>query len=462
MQSFDLAVIGTGSGNSIVDEQFADQRVALIDAGPRFGGTCLNYGCIPTKMFVLPADLAASGRLASRLGVTLGQPKVDWPAIRDRVFGRIDPISEGGERWREENANVALFREECHFVGERELQVGEQVITAERIVLAAGSRPMIPDLPGLADPAVAARVHTSDTIMRLDALPQSLVIIGGGVVAAEFAHVFSSYGSFVTVLQRSARMLSKEDEDISSRFTELIAESVNLRLNQQVTDIVESGRGTVQVLTVDSRGVTYNFEADVVLVATGRVSNADTLNLSATGVAVDATGHVVVDEFQRTTAPGIFALGDVSSPWQLKHVANHEARVVQHNLLHPDAMIASDHRFVPQAVFSNPQVATVGLTEAQVRALGRDYVTAVQDYGSVAYGWALEDTTHLAKLIADPDTGLLLGAHLIGPQASTLIQPLIQAMSFGLDARTMARGQYWIHPALTEVVENALLALPLR
>jgi mycothione reductase len=200
--------------------------------------------------------------------------------------------------------------------------------------------------------------------------------------------------------------------------------------------------------------------ADVLLVATGRRPNGDRLGLEAAGVELDEDGYVVVDEHQRTTAPHIFALGDVSSPAQLKHVANHEARVVQHNLLHPDALVRSDHRYVPHAVFANPEVASVGVTEEQAREQGLDHVVAQQAYGDVAYGWAMEDSGHFVKLVAERSTGLLLGAHLIGPDASSLIQPLIQAMSFGQPAHEVARGQYWIHPALAEVVENALLALP--
>jgi mycothione reductase len=181
------------------------------------------------------------------------------------------------------------------------------------------------------------------------------------------------------------------------------------------------------------------------------------------GVDVDHNGRVLVDEYQRTSARGIFALGDVSSDYQLKHVANHEARVVRHNLLQDwddtDALVASDHRYVPSAVFTDPQIASVGLTENQARAQGYTINVKVQDYSDVAYGWAMEDTTGLAKVIVDDDTGLILGAHLMGHQASSLIQPIVQAMSFGLPAQDMARGQYWIHPALPEVIENALLAL---
>jgi mycothione reductase len=218
------------------------------------------------------------------------------------------------------------------------------------------------------------------------------------------------------------------------------------------------GRAGVRVTVVDGSGQ-RDVEAEVLLVATGRRPNGDTLNLTAAGVAVDPAGYVVVDEHQRTTAEHIYALGDVSSPEQLKHVANHEARVVQHNLLHPDDLVRADHRFVPHAVFSHPQVASVGLTERQARERGLDYSVARQAYGDVAFGWAMEDTQHFVKLVGDRSTGRLLGAHLIGPEASSLIQPLIQAMSFGQTAQEVARGQYWIHPAMAEVVENALLQL---
>ncbi len=459
MQSFDVCVIGSGSGNSIIDEKFADRRVALVDKGVHFGGTCLNAGCIPTKMFVYAAELARTPEEAERLGVSLGTAQADWPAIRDRIFGRIDPIAEAGERWREQNANVTLFRQEAHFVGPKQLQVGEEIITADSFVLAAGSRPIVPDLPGLDDPEIAARVHTSDSIMRIDNLPASLVIVGGGVVAVEFAHIFASLGTKVTVLHRSERLLRRLDDTLVERFTDLFAADVNLRLRQRVVELAKTDRGTLLVGTLDPDGVSYDFETDAVLLATGRVSNADTLNLAATGVAVDEEGRVVVDAHLRTTAKGIYALGDVSSPDQLKHVANYEARVVQHNLLHPRRPIAADLGPVPAAVFTRPQLAVVGLTEREAAERKGRYVTAVQEYASVAYGWAMEDERHFVKLIADPDTKKLLGAHLMGPQASTLIQPLIQAMAFGQDVESVARGQFWIHPALTEVVENALLAL---
>lgn len=458
MPQVDLCVIGAGSGNSIVDDRFNDWSVALVDDGERFGGTCLNYGCIPTKMFVHPADLARVPDEAGRLGVRLGSPSVDWAAIRDRIFGRIDPISAGGESYRAGQPNVTLYRSRGRFVGPRAFRVGDETITAEKFVVAAGSRCRDAGVPGAE--TVADRVHTSADVMRLAELPASLLIVGGGYVAAEFAHVFAAFGTRVTVAVRGDVVLRREDAEVSRRYTERIAAYTDLRLATRVVELAPAPSG-VRATLADAEGATVEAEFERVLLAVGRVPNSDLLDAAAAGIAVDERGFVVVDASQRTTADGVWALGDVCSPSMLKHVANHEARVVQHNLLNPLAPVTADHRFVPHAVFGHPFVASVGLTEVAARLAGLDVVTKVQEYADAAYGWALEDVGHCVKLVADRASGQLLGAHIIGPGAPDLLQPLIQAMTFGLPAQAMARGQYWIHPALSEVVENALLGLDL-
>ncbi|MBB5805297.1 mycothione reductase [Saccharothrix ecbatanensis] len=457
VRHFDLVIIGTGSGNSIADERFAGWNIAIVEKGV-FGGTCLNVGCIPTKMFVHAADVAAAPGSGARLGVDAHLDGVRWTDVRDRIFGRIDPISEGGRRWRaEENANVTVFAGTARFTGPKTLDTGTgEVITGDRFVLAAGSRPVVPDVADLD----SVGYHTSDTIMRLDALPARITILGSGFVAAEFAHVFSSFGVAVTVIARSDLLLRHEDREVATRFTRVASEKWDVRLKRKAVR-AERVDGVVRLHLEGPNGAEV-VESEELLVAVGRTPNADLLDLAATGVAVHPDGRIAVDEYQRTSVEGVYAMGDVSSEYQLKHVANHEARVVQHNLLHPDAPIASDHRFVPAAVFSSPQIASVGLTEEEAVERGVRHVAASQAYASIAYGWAMEDTTGFAKILADPDTGLILGAHIIGPQASSVIQPVIQAMSFGLDARTMARGQYWIHPGMPEVIENALLNLPLN
>lgn len=457
MQHFDLAVIGSGSGNSLIDERFADWDVALIERDPVFGGTCLNRGCIPTKMFVVPADLAASPAHAARLGVDLDLRGSDWGAIRDRIFGRIDPISAGGLDWRERSANVTVFHAEASFAGPKELVLGDDRISADRIVIATGSRPRLLAVPGIED--AAAKVYTSDTIMRIAERPRRLVIVGGGYIAAEFAHVFSALGTDVTLVNRSDVLLRHHDREIAEHYASMVSGQVRVRLNQELAALETDQRGELTVITRDRNGIEYEYYADAVLLAVGRVRNSDALNLPAAGIDVKPGGQIHVDAQQRTNVDGIWAMGDVSSDYLLKHVANAEMRTVQHNLLYPDNPVETDHRYVPQAVFSHPQIASVGATEEQLKAWGVRYVASRQRYADVAYGWALEDEGHFVKLLADPGTWHLLGAHIIGPQAPSLIQPLIQAMSFNLPVPQMARGQYWIHPALPEVVENALLGL---
>lgn len=465
MAHYDLAIIGSGSGNTLVTPEWDDRKIAIIEGGT-FGGTCLNVGCIPTKMLVYPAELARAPDDAGRLGVDLQHTGTRWTDLRDRIFTRIDSISEAGRVYRaDELAHVDLFEEEARFTGDRALLTESgAVITADQVVIAAGSRPVVPGIPGLDLP----QVHTSDTVMRLDEQPRRMLIIGGGYIAAEFAHIFSSLGTDVTLAVRSSRMLRSLDDTVSERFTDIARSQWNLLTEHRVSRVDSNADGSVTAALVRSDGTGIAVEADVVLVATGRAPNSDRVAASDVGFDLTEDGRVAVDAFQRVLrkdqpVPGVWALGDISSPFQLKHVANHEARVVSHNLLHPDALHASDHRYVPAAVFTRPQIATVGYTEEQAleraEKTGSRIAVAVQQYGSTAYGWAMEDAAGMVKVIAEEDTGTILGAHIMGHEASNLIQPLIQAMHFGLDAHTMARGQYWIHPALTEVVENALLSL---
>ena len=453
MRRFDLLVIGAGSGNSVVGPEHDDWDVAIAERG-LFGGTCLNVGCIPSKMFVYAAELAELAADGERLGVYTRFDGADWPAIRDRIFGRIDPIEEGGRRYREELSNVTVYPCTARFVGPRQVAVGDETIAAERIVLAAGARPAVPNVPGLAD----CGYHTSDTIMRLDSLPGRLAVLGGGYIAAELGSVMGAFGSEVTFVLRGDTFLRREDDDIRSRFTDAYRGRFDVCFDTRVAEARRDGDEIVLSLA-GADGEPSVLRADELLVATGRRPNTDQLDLSSAGIAVDDAGYVVTDDHLRTTAEGVWALGDITNPVQLKHVANHEARVVRHNLAHPDDPIAVDHRFIPHAVFGYPQVAAVGLTERACREQAIPYTSRVQPYAAAAYGWAMEDTDSAVKVIAHADTRLLLGAHIIGPQAPTLIQQLVQGMHFGLTVDQMARDQYYIHPALPETVEQALLEL---
>lgn len=468
MAHYDLIIIGSGSGNSLITDDWSGKKVAVVDGGT-FGGTCLNVGCIPTKMYVYPAELAHSTVEAAKLGIDATVNAVHWRQIRDRIFGRIDAISEAGKHYRDvELENVTLYQEHVRFTGPRTLVTDSgAVLEGGQIVVAAGSRPTIPQTPGQHVP----QIHTSDTVMRIDELPRRILIVGGGFVAAEFAHIFDSLGSEVLQINRSKQLLRHGDRDISDRYTRAAKRQWEVRFGTTIGAVTElpDGRVQAELHSVDG-AASATVEVDIVLMATGRRPNTDTLDIESAGFDLHPDGRLAVDGWQRVLAggsplDGVWALGDVSSDFQLKHVANHEARVVAHNLVHPDRLRKSDHRYVPAAVFTRPQIASVGMTEEQAREYvadhGRELAMHVQAYGSTAYGWAMEDVDGFVKVLAEKGTGKLLGAHIMGHEASMIIQPLIQAMSFGIDAHTMATGQYWIHPALTEVVENALLGLEL-
>jgi mycothione reductase len=449
--SYDLVIVGAGSGNTLPVEQFAGWRIAVVEAG-RFGGTCLNRGCIPSKMLVYTADVAETVRQAGRFGIGAEWAGADWPAIRDRVFDRLDPLPDKAVAHRRASG-IDVFAGEASFLAPKILRVGGDELRADRVVLATGSRPRIPSIPGLAE----VPYRTSDNIMHLDALPKSMTVLGGGYIAAEMSHVFGSLGTAVTIVERGEFMLTRHDVDIRARFTEHYQERFDLHLNSAVQRVSATGTGVSLDLATPSGA--RRVDSEVLLVAAGRRPNSDLLDVAAAGIEVDAHGHVRTDGTMQTSVPGIWALGDLANHFQLKHMANAEARIVWHNIAHPEQPRKAQFPVVPSAVFADPQVASAGATEQDLQAEGRPYIASTRPYRDTAYGWAMEDTTSLVKVLADPDTRLLLGAHIIGAQASLLIQPLVQAMCLGNTVDEVASGVLYIHPALTEVVEQALLKL---
>lgn len=443
---FDLIIVGSGSGNSIPDH-LRDWRVAIVERDV-FGGTCLNRGCIPSKMFVLPADIALASSSSAKLGIDTQFNGADWPAIRDRVFGRIDPISSAGRQYRATGSeNVTLIEGTARFVDTHVLDVEGRVISAPKILLAAGARPVIPPIPGL----VETGFHTSDSIMRLPDLPRRLGIIGGGFIAVEMGHVFSALGSDVTLIGRSNTLLRDFDHDIASRFTEVFGQRVDLQLGHVPTRVERVADG---IRITCATGETI---VDELLVAVGREPNSDLLDVDAAGIECHHHGTVAVDDTMATNVAGIWAIGDIANNYQLKHLANAEAKVAFWNMAHPDEPRHQSYRAVPSAVFSSPQVARVGLTEQQAIEQGIPHRVGWRDYSGTAYGWAMEDQSSFAKVLVNTETGEIIGAHILGAQAATLIQPIIQAMEVGTHARVVAEDVFYIHPALTEVVENALL-----
>ena len=306
VRNFDLMIIGTGSGNSVIGPEHDGWEIAVVEKGP-FGGTCLNVGCIPSKMFVYAAEMAELASDSERLGVRTRFDGADWPSIRDRVFGRIDPIAAGGRTYREGLPNVTVYAGTGRFVGPKRVAVGDQVITADRIVLAAGGRPTVPPVPGLAD----CGYHTSDTVMRLDDLPERLLVIGAGYIAAELGGVMGAFGSKVTFLLRGDTFLRREDHDISRRFTAAYSRRFDVRTHTRLLGARrDERRGGDQPDRGAREAEPSELRGDELLVATGRKPNTDQLDVQAGGLAVDnrgIRGHRPTAADQRGRACGPWA-----------------------------------------------------------------------------------------------------------------------------------------------------------
>ncbi|MCH8894002.1 MAG: mycothione reductase [Chloroflexi bacterium] len=458
MRKFDLIVIGSGSGLEVsADVSDAGRSVAVIEEGP-FGGTCLNRGCIPSKMLIHCADVMQTVQNAAAFGIHAKVERIDWRFIVQRAFEEVDADAAMIERGNRQSENIEVFKGRGRFTGPKTIAVtgpglDEEELTADTILIAAGTRPWVPDIPGLdRTPYI-----TSDEALRLPEQPRRLTIIGGGYIAAELAHFFGALGTEVTIIHRRGLMLREEDEDVSRRFTEVYQRRFTMMLDSQAAGVSsKNGEIIVEVTTPDgSKSVT----SDTLLMATGRVPNTDSLEVAKTGVELNQRGYIKTDEHLQTNVPGIWALGDIVGRYLLKHNANLEAAYASNNILDPENQAAVDYHAMPHAVFASPQVASVGLTQQEAEGRGAAYVAATYAYSDTAYGASIEDKDGFVKVLADPETGEILGCHIIGTDAATLIQEVANAMRLrlGVDAITQS---IYVHPALPEVLQRAFGQLP--
>lgn len=452
MKSFDVMVIGSGSGLEVSSEAaMKGFSVAVVENGP-FGGTCLNRGCIPSKMLIHCADVMETIGRADLFGIKANVESVDWQFIMRRVYDEIDGEARDVEEGNRQAPEITVFKGSGRFVGEKTLEVNGEQIRAETVVIGAGTRPWVPDIPGLGE----VPYLTSDEALRLPEQPRRLAIVGGGYIAAELAHFFGSLGTEVTIIHRGHLLVRSEDEQVAHRFTEVYRRKFNLLLNAHVSRAY--GRGDEIALEASVDGRKKELLTDAVLFATGRIPNTDLLDVASTGVQVNDQGFVTTDPYLETNVPGIWALGDIVGKYLLKHSANLEAAHVAHNVFNSDRKVAVDYHAMPHAIFSSPQVASVGLTEREAKEQGILHAAAVYDYRDTAYGSSIEDRDGFVKVLAHPDTGEILGCHIVGSEASILIQEVVNAMRMRLTTDAITQSIY-VHPALPEVVQRAFGAL---
>lgn len=443
--TYDWIVVGSGAANTVTETLVRQgQRVALVERG-KFGGTCLTRGCIPTKVMVAAADAVEAARRCARIGVEGCTPRIDWATVSRRVWNRINQCNDL-RRHYEEMDGVDVYAGDGRFCGPRELCVTgsdgtRHVIRAPKLLLAVGGRSRIPnetEAPGLADVAY----WTSEDFFGECypyTLPERLIILGGGAIGTEFAHALAAAGVEVTLVHRSAHILSREEPEIAAAVQRGLEAAGVVVLTDQATVAVTETDGIKHLQIEDKQtGERRTIEAEALLVAAGIVPNTDTLGLEMAGVETDERGYILTNEFLETSAAGIYALGDVNGEAPLRHRANYEADILAHNLTHADPRDWRWARYdvVPVAVFTAPEVARVGLTEAAARKSGMDLHIAYHRYADTAKGFALgisEDSVDngMIKLIADRKTDRLLGVSIVGPQATVLLQPFVNLMNVG-------------------------------
>ncbi len=451
MERFDVLVIGTGSG-MLVASLAAENgfRTAIVDNGP-MGGTCINRGCVPSKMLIYPVDVATAARAAGKIGVNATVNSIDFHNIMTRMHELVNHDSGSQAKAVEASApDLVWFKEQGEFTGDYTLQAGEHTLTAEMIFIVSGARVEIPNIKGLDK----AGYLTSDTVLELETPPKSLIIMGGGYVGMEYGHFFSGLGTKTTLIQRPQRILPSEEPEVSDLLKLVLQERMDIFTGYEAVEVKQNDNEKTVVARNRADNSIKEFTAEALMVATGRVPNSDLLKPERTGVKLDERGYIKVNEFLETSKKNIWAFGDAIGKYMFKHVANYEAGIAWHNAVH-DHKAKVDFSLAPHAVFSEPQVASVGLKEAEAKQLGYKILVGVALYRDTAMGAAMGMPEGFVKVIVERDTGKILGAHIIGPEASSLIQEIITAMN--TENRTYApiMQAMHIHPALAEVVQNA-------
>lgn len=461
VKRYDIAVIGAGAGAKIsTPSSRLGFKVALCEKD-RLGGTCLNRGCIPSKMLIHPADVAHTIDTAEPYNVRPKGYTVDFKDLVERVASVIDEESFSINPRIEANENIDWYKEPVKFVGDRLLQSGDTVFTADKIFIAAGSRPYIPDIPGLAD----TPYMTSTEALVLTEQPETLAVIGAGYIACELAHYFSALGTKVNMFVRS-RLLAHEDREVSDEFARVFSQKKNMNVVysssiDRVDYDKDEKKFTIQYVDRNS-GERGSYVVDNLLMATGVKPNSDLLNLSASGIEVNEDGFIKVDEYLRTTAKDVWAFGDIAGNFLFRHSANFEADYLMETVIRRKEMETLDKKDVypidysgmPHAVFSNPQVAGVGETEEELKARGANYVVGKNNYSASAMGMALRSDSGFVKLLVERGTRKILGCHIVGHEASVLVHQVIPLLRTGGKLEDMLYMVY-IHPALNEIVRNA-------
>jgi mycothione reductase len=459
MKEYDLISIGTGSAITVVEAMIQENpkiRVAVIDKDEP-GGICLTRGCIPSKLLLYPAELVRTVEKARTFGIDSEIKKIDFKKVMERmrniIHGDINKIRQG----LSQSKHVDYYPEAAEFVAPYTLKVGDETITAKMIVLGTGSKPAVPPIKGVEETGYL----TSDTILNITELPNSIIIVGGGYIAAEYSHFLSSMGAQVTIIGRNPQFIPEEEPEVSALARRELGKHAAIYVNHEVRETKATSEGKKRVVAVNREtGKKLELTADELLIATGRAPLSDLLHPEKGGIETDSHGWIIVDDYLETSQPNVWALGDANGKHPFKHVANYESAIVYYNAV-LKRKVKADYHAVPHAVFTYPEIAAVGLREKEaIEKYGEDkLLIGFYRYEDTAKGEAMDAKDYFVKVIVERGTMKILGAHIIGPYASVLIHEIIPLMYTQEQSAKPIRDSMHIHPALSEVVERAFRSL---
>jgi len=448
---FDAIIIGTGQSGPSLASRFsaAGMKVAVIER-KRFGGTCVNNGCVPTKALVASAYVAHLARHAADYGVDAGASvAVDMRRVKARKDAISTRSSEAVEKWMRGLANGRVIQGHARFASPNSVRVADEIISAGKIFINVGGRALVPPIPGLGD----VPYFTNSSMMGVDFLPRHLIILGGSYIGLEFGQMYRRFGAEVTIVERAPRLIAREDEDVSQGVLDIVAgEGVRTELNAEVTGVERRGGGIA--VQIDRAGVPGEIVGSHLLLAIGRVPNTDDLGLDQAGVATDARGYIKVDEGLCTSVPGIWAVGDCNGRGAFTHTSYNDYEIVADNLLGGEHRSVLD-RISAYGLFIDPPLGRVGMTDAEVRNSGRAALTGKRPMSRVARAVEKGDTRGFMKVTVDAESKQILGAAILGAGGDEAIHSIIDAM-YAKAPYTVVQRAVHIHPTVSELLPTLL------
>lgn len=442
--NYDAIIFGSGQGGNPLAQKLAGRglRIALVEERD-LGGTCINTGCTPTKTLISCAQVAHYARQAHRWGVQTGPVSIDFTAVINRKRKVVDEFRSGWQNKFERQQTLEIHHGKGRFVGPKEIEVAGGRITSDHIFLDTGSRTAIPPIDGI----LSIPYLTNESIMELSTLPEHLIVIGGGYIGLEFGQMFRRFGSKVTIVQRGAHLLSEEEPEVLEELQKALeAEGIRCLLQSKAVRVEASGAG-IQFAIETPHG-SETLLGSHVLLAAGRQPNTADLNLAATGVETDEHGFIRVNERLETTAPGIWAIGDVKGGPAFTHISYNDFQILYANIYEGGRVSTSD-RIVPYAVFTDPQLGRVGITEAQARKAGKEVKTGSVRLTSVARAIERDETAGVMKIVVDASNDQVLGASILAPNGDEVVQ-ILHTVMLARQPYTLLKGAIYIHPTIAE------------